>query len=43
MNLEAMLEPADSSENVTKIQPPYSLDRQMTKGTIHKTDPIWYL
>ena len=24
MNLEAMLEPANSSENVTKIQPPYN-------------------
>ena len=23
MNLEAMLEPANSSDNVTKIQPPY--------------------
>ena len=23
MNLEAMLEPAESSEKVTKIQPPY--------------------
>ena len=32
---------------LTKSFAPYvknvSFDRQMTKGTIHKTDPIWYL
>ena len=32
MNLEAMLEPADSSVNVTKIQPPYWVNTMLSIG-----------
>ena len=37
MNLEAMLEPANSYENVTKIQPPYWKWRKSGKKLLFST------